>query len=306
MRKRAARILLVLDLIVALIAFAQPPQAADPKPGTARAERPAEGKEVLEPLGPPPAQTLLAAAADYCRRLQEAALYFVCKEEVRERLSRALTAQAGIPSDMDPYGRASLSLGGAGKIREWEYDYQLIRKEGRTEETRTLLKENGSTKHEENAKLATVRFEHSNVVLGPVGLLSAAAQRLHDYGIVKEMEMAGEAVVVVDVRPRSQDASSLYGKAWIRRRDGAVLRIEWEPASLGNYQEIARMASEYGVRPKISFMSEYAFEKNGLRFPSAYSVAEDYQIAGQMAKMSKTEVTYKDYKFFLVRTEVKY
>ncbi|MGZ7065294.1 MAG: VWA domain-containing protein, partial [Candidatus Aminicenantales bacterium] len=61
---------------------------ARPAAGPGRAAPPAAEKGVLEPLGPPPAETLLAAAADYCRRLQDAALNFICKEDVRERLNR--------------------------------------------------------------------------------------------------------------------------------------------------------------------------------------------------------------------------
>ncbi|MGZ4887145.1 MAG: VWA domain-containing protein [Candidatus Aminicenantales bacterium] len=275
-------------------------------PSAGKGARPADEKEILEPLGPPPAQTLLAAAADYCRRLQDAALNFVCHEQVRERLNLARTPQGGIPNDMDASRGDRAFLVVSGSIREWTYDYQLIRREGKAEETRTLLKENGKDKRQEHAQLATVRFSHSNVILGPVGLLGAKAQGLHDYGIVKEIDLDGEAVVVLDAKPKGKEASSLYGKAWVRRRDGAVLRIEWEPASLGNYEEIARMASEINGRPKISFTSEYAFEKNGLRFPSEYSVTEEYQVAGKTIRLSKTEVSYKDYKFFMVRTEVKY
>jgi hypothetical protein len=277
-----------------------------PGPTAGKGPRPAGEKEILEPLGPRPAQTLLATAADYCRRLQEAALNFVCHEQVRERLNRARTPQGGIPNDMDASRGDRAFQVVPGSIREWTYDYQLIRREGKAEETRTLLKENGKDKRQEHAQLATVRFSHSNVILGPVGLLGAKAQGLHDYGIVKEIDLDGEAVVVVDARPTGKEASSLYGKAWVRRRDGAVLRIEWEPASLGNYEEIARMASEFNARPKISFTSEYAFQKNGLRFPSEYSVTEEYQVAGKTIRLSKTEVSYKDYKFFMVRTEVKY
>jgi hypothetical protein len=199
-----------------------------------------------------------------------------------------------------------VGLGGGGTVREWTYDYQLIRQEGRAEERRILLRENGKTRREENVKLATVRFDHSNVILGPVGILGEEAQRLHAYGIVKELEMDGEAVVILDVRPNREAASSLYGKAWVRRRDGAVLKIEWEPASMGNYEAIARFARENSARPMINFTSEYAFEKNGLRFPSEYSVAETYVLSGKAYTLSKTEVAYKGYKFFLVRTEVKY
>ncbi len=262
-------------------------------------------KEILEPLGPPPAETLLAAAADYCRRLQDAALNFICKEEVRERLSRALVPQVHILLDKTPFDLGQVGLGGTASMSEWTYDYQLIRRQGQAEETRILLKENGKDKHEENAKLATVRFDHSNVILGPVGILGDAVQQLHAYGIVKELEMDGEAVVVLDVRPKGESPSSLFGKAWVRRRDGAVLKIEWEPASMGNYETIARLARANNARPRIGFTSEYAFEKNGLRFPSQYGVTEAYMLGGKNLILSKTEVSYKDYKFFLVRTEVK-
>jgi len=284
---------------------AAPPVAA-PKPALEKAAVPTDVREVLEPLGPPPTQTLLAAAANYCRRLQDAALYFVCKEEVRERLSPAVLSRSSIIQDTGPSGRSGVTSGGSGHISEWTYDYQLVRREGRAEETRTLIKEDGKARREENAKLSTVRFGHGNVILGPVGLLGAAAQRLHDYGIVKEMEMDGEAVVILDVRPKGEEASSLYGKAWVRRRDGAVLKIEWVPTSLGNYEELVKFARQRGAVPRISFASDYGFEKNGLRFPSGYSVTEAYLMTGKMRTVSITEVSYKDYKFFLVRTEVKY
>jgi len=279
--------------------------AARPAAAQGKAAQPAGEKEILEPLGPPPAERLLAAAADYCRRLQDAALNFICKEEVRERLSRTLLPQAAILQDTSPFEQGRVGLGGSARVSEWTYDYQLVRREKQAEETRILLQENGKDKHEEKAKLATVRFDHSNVILGPVGILGDAAQRLHAYGIVKELEMDGEAVVVLDARPKGDSPSSLFGKAWVRRRDGAVLKIEWEPASMGNYEMIASFARLNNARPKINFTSEYTFEKNGLRFPSQYGVTEAYIMGGRNLILSKTEVAYKDYKFFLVRTEVK-
>jgi len=289
----------------AVPAPAATPKAALPEPAPDKAARPADEKEVLEPLGPPPAKTLLAAAADYCRRLQDAALDFVCKEDVRERLSSIAISQFDVIQDGWPSGRSSVTSHGSGQVSEWTYDYQLIRREGKAEETRTLLKENGRSKHEENAKLATARFSHSNVILGPVGLLGEAAQRLHEYGIVKETEMDGEAVAILDVRPKGETPTSLFGRAWVRRRDGAVLKIEWVPASLGNYEEILKFARQHSAVPRISFASEYGFEKNGLRFPNGYSVTEAYLFAGKTVLVSITEVSYKDYKFFLVRTEVR-
>ena len=74
---------------------------------------------------------------------------------------------------------------------------------------------------------------------------------------------------------------------------------------MGNYEMIASFAQLNNARPKIIFTSEYAFEKNGLRFPNQYGVTEAYIVGGKNIILSKTEVAYRDYKFFLVRTEVK-
>ncbi len=255
-----------------------------------------------------PADSLLHSAAAYCRRLRDAALHFSCREEIRERLSWALQPRVGILQDTAPEYRGILASPARDLLREWIYDYLLIRRGGGFQESRILLEEDGKAKRVENASLDTTRFEHSSVILGPVGLLGEDAQRIHSYKLIKEMDMEGEPAVVLEVRPKGEDTSSLYGKAWVRIRDGAVLKIEWEPASMGNYQKIEKLAHELNGRPKIMFSSEYAFEKNGLRFPSATSVVESYTGIPGAPKLtlSKTDVLYKDYKFFLVQTEVKY
>jgi hypothetical protein len=256
--------------------------------------------------GPVPAGILNAAAA-YCRRLKDASLDFISREEVRERLSGALAAQASILKDTDPSGRG-ITVGNIRDfVREWAYDYQLVRREGWAAETRVLLEENGKARSEENASLRTSRFEHKFVVLGPVGLFSDEAQRLHEYRIVGETDMEAEPVLVIDVRPTGKEASSLFGKAWVRERDGALLKIEWEPGSMGNYTAIEEFAKASRAQPRIKFSSEYGFEKNGLRFPSVYEVIESYRTSGRTVTLSRTSVVYKDYKFFevKVRTEIR-
>jgi VWFA-related protein len=269
--------------------------------------------DLTEPLpgkGDPVPPSVLEAAARYCRDLAGASLDFVCREDVRERLSAWLvgnTAKSvGPPLDGFQTG-VKAPLAAEDRARDWVYDYQLARKEGWTAETRVLLEEDGNPRREERATLQTDRFVHKLVVLGPVGLFSEDAQSRHDYVVAKEMEMDGEPVLVIDVRPKGTEASSLYGKAWVRPRDGAVLKIEWEPASMGNYAAIEAFARDMRAKPKIKFTSEYAVEKNGLRFPSSYEVVEAYRTSSQMVTASKTSVAYKDYKFFevKVRTEVR-
>ena len=255
-----------------------------------------------------PADSLMHSAAAYCRRLQDAALHFSCREEVREHLSNIMLPNGVIIAEPKPLLRGVMDARGGERFREWIYDYLLIRRSGGFQESRILLEENGKAKRVENARLDTARFEHSNVILGPVGLFGEDAQRIHSYRVIKEMDMEGEPAVIIDVRPAGENPSSLFGKAWIRIRDGAVLKIEWAPTSMGNYLKIEQFARELGARPKLMFSSEYAFEKNGLRFPSVSGVVESYigfPGAGKMT-FSKTDVLYKDYKFFLVQTEVKY
>ena len=58
---------------------------------------------------------------------------------------------------------------------------------------------------------------------------------------------------------------------------------------------------------QIEFFAEYALEKNGIRFPSKYSVTETYVFPnGRKFTRTVIDVTYEDYKFFTVETEVKY
>lgn len=113
--------------------------------------------------------------------------------------------------------------------------------------------------------------------------------------------MDGEPVLVVDVRPKGQETSSLYGRAWVRRWDGAVLKVEWEPVSIANYEAVEKIAGAIRAKPRLQFSSEYGVEKNGLRFPSSYEVVEAYRLPKGTITASRTSVVYKDYKFFEVK-----
>jgi VWFA-related protein len=255
--------------------------------------------EALPVKGGPVPESVLKAAAGYCRNLEGASLDFVCREDIRERTSAWLAG--GKPKVVGPAQDAIRIV--EDRVRDWAYDYQLVRKEGWAAETRTLLEEDGKPRREEHAALQTSRFWHKLVVLGPVGLFSAEAQRGHDYLVAQETRMEGEPVLVIDVRPKGLEASSLFGKAWVRQRDGAVLKIEWEPASMSNYQAVEDFARSVRAEPRIKFASEYAVEKNGLRFPSSYEVVEAYRVARGIAPASKTSISYKDYKFFEVKVK---
>jgi hypothetical protein len=238
---------------------------------------------------------ILAKSAAYCRRLENAALNFVCLEDVIERL---------VGSGRFFVNTMAFALGH--RSIEWIYDYQLIRSNGQTQEKRTLIKENGVGRNEADAELKTSRFVHRNVFLGPIGLLSESAQSRHKYEFVKEGKVGGEPAIVIRATPIVEKAGYLFGKAWVRKQDGAVLRIEWEPVSMENYDAIEKFSHLINRQAKISFVSEYIFEKNGLFFPNLYEVTEEY-IGINLDwgnVVSRTIVTYKDYRFFQVETAV--
>jgi hypothetical protein len=226
---------------------------------------------------------ILEKAAEYCKRLDQVALHFVCNEEIEERIYS---------------GRFF-------KRSTFVYDYQLIRKKNNIQEQRILLEECGEKKHEENAELKTRRFAHSYVIFGPIGLLAESQQKRHDYAIKKEEKYKGDKCYVIEVIPKPDTKiDGLFGKAWVRQDDWGIMKIEWNQQSMGNIEKIEEDASRLGAKPKITFSSEYGFEKNGIRFPSRYTVKEEY-VRRTREKISETTVVYKDYKFFIVETEVK-
>jgi hypothetical protein len=227
---------------------------------------------------------ILEKAASYCERLEHASLHFVCNEEIKERLYH--------------YGRFF-------RQNTYVYDYQLIRKDNIIKERRILLEENGKEKKEENAELKTQRFTHKYVIFGPIGLLCESQQQNHDYVVEKEDKLKGDQCLVIEAIPKSQEESDhLYGRVWIRKNDCSIMKIEWNQESMGNIERIKEDAKKLGVKPRITFISEYAYEKNGIRFPSKYFVREEY-IKRRRYKKSETTVFYKNYKFFTVETDVK-
>jgi hypothetical protein len=255
---------------------------------------------------------ILDLGAAYCDKLNGAVLNFVCRERIQENVAEVNPRQGvvAIAASGGTYTVRSMPvLFGRDKRQKLVYDYQLIHdRDGRLTETRTLLEEDGKTVSVPNAPLKTRVFEHKCVVLGPIGLLGRDQQDGFDYELVKETKYRREPVDVIKTVPKTENtANRLFGTIWARKSDGAVMKIEWEQASLGNYQQALEIAKFLGAEPKIEFASEYEFEKNGLLFPSRYSIKETYHKRGaRAARRSLTVVDYDNYKFFTVETGVIY
>jgi hypothetical protein len=249
----------------------------------------------------PDLQSLLDRAAEYCDRLSRSVLNFIC----RERIEEWFYVERNDINEL--FGMIFID----NRKERWRYvyDYQLVRdRAGLIQESRMLLEAQGKKVDIPDAPLKTHVFKYAYVVMGPLGLLSRNHQADFEYNIVREEKVGGEPAVVIEAAPKPGiRLDYLFGTIWLRKRDAGILKIQWNPSSIENYADVEEVARQLGLKPNIVMTSEYAFENNGIRFPSRYTVKESY--LGKMGRRfqhSETDVAYDRYKFFTVETEVKY
>ncbi|MCK7476633.1 MAG: hypothetical protein M0C28_03010 [Candidatus Moduliflexus flocculans] len=157
------------------------------------------------------------------------------------------------------------------------YDYQFVRRGSQKTENRILVEENGRKKKEREAVLTTMTVRVENALFGPIGLLGAAVQELHDYKIVDEQTEKGKKILVVDaVSKVPLDRIHCTGRIWIREDDASILKIAWDQTSVGNFEIIRETAKRMGAEPRLTSVTEYGQEKGGLRFPSKDTTEEGY------------------------------
>lgn len=228
---------------------------------------------------------ILKKSGEYCQKLEQAALDFVCLEEVTE-LSAHFTPETNV----------------------YLYDYQFIRKTKETKEKRNLIAVDGKKTNIKDSPLHAVMFRYENVLFGPVGLLSKSWQAHHEYKFIGEDTIDKEKAVVIEATPGPALVKPhCYGRIWIKEDDGSVLKIVWDQRSLGNYKTVEEWARIHEAEPLITAFSEYGLEKNGLRFPSR-NYSEQAYVNSDKRKIvnARISVIYKKYKFFTVETEVHY
>lgn len=252
---------------------------------------------------------ILVKAQDYCRRLDKAALDFICTEYVEEEVNRAsgpkVTTVTAPPVVMgDGKMRAVPAPVDSFRTTYYLYDYQFIRKGTEVTERRDLMEKNGKKISREDAVPETKHFKFRDILFGASQLLGEGALPRHDYQIVKDDKIKGEPVVVIACAPKAEFAGKiLAGRASVRAGDGAVLRIDWDPASFGAYSEVLAVAEKFKMDPAVKSFTEFGMEKNGVRFPSRDVTEEAYGTGRFKFIRSTTSIQYKGYKFFTVETE---
>lgn len=246
-------------------------------------------------------KNILKKGAEYCEKLENLALFFVCKEKIKEEILVSL------PGSRRVAGRA-YSVPSIMEKNEYVYDYQLIKKGKDIKESRTLIEENGEERYEKNVPLKAKRFYSLKSVFGPVGFLSKRAQDSYAYRYVKEDKIDGRKAYVIEVTPDEKiEDNPNYGKLWIDKEEFSVLKIELEQESLIGFEVIEREAMRQGLEPILTSIHYYGVEKKGIRFPSKTVFKEAYSdYRREKTTKSKFEIEYIDYKFFIVEVDVKF
>jgi hypothetical protein len=280
---------------------------------------------------------ILIKSAEYCSKLTASALYFVCVEKITEETAqnnkegRLSNPQEPSYRDLtDPRRNQEFRHEGTPeRYREgphkstlrknvYVYDYQLIKKGDKIEESRTLLEENGTKKNEKNAVLKTRKFYSYRSVLGPIGLLGKSQQNKFNYTIIEEKKHQDRDALVIEAMPKTvSDQSSNYGRIWVDKENFQILRIDVAQESLAGYKD----PKVKGIKHIITVTHYYDVEKNGLMFPSKTVFEENYTpdkvqvglwsnytntVQKKTKQRTKLEIDYTDYKFFTVDVDVKY
>ncbi len=303
---------------IALLFLSQPPAHAVSRPPLRTSQN------AVSPAPPSQLPALLAKAAEYCWKLESSAFDFVCREEISETIDPNLDVARNNPPPnpgWTTYAGPSVIISWARKTkRSFVYDYQCVRAGRTIREMRTLLEENGKKKVVPNATLQTSVVVFGTALLGPVGLFGERFQPEYDFALAGEEKIGKTKVFVIDAMPKpgaglpspgpskagAPPTRNLYGKAWIDPATGNILKIEWSESRVGRFDVFEKRGELYKRKPRLVIRSEFSAEKNGIRFPSRLSVEEAYlKESGKAFIRSKTEVVYKDFKFFTVEYDVR-
>jgi len=253
---------------------------------------------------------ILKKSAAYCEKLANSALFFVCRENIKEIIYQYPQGPVTVTSrTTGGVTSRSYRIWARPKkiVNNYTYDYQLVQRTSRIHESRTLLEENGEKLFERNARLKTQRFYSERSAFGPVGLISKEWQEMYDYKIIEEKTADVREILVIEAKPkRKTEEKPNYGKIWVDKEDFSIIKIEIEQESLAGIEELREKMKKGGLKPIIKVTHDYGTMKNGLRFPSKTEFTEDYAGTGRRIQKSRLSITYDNYRFFTVETEVKY
>ncbi len=262
--------------------------------------------------------TILHECAKYCRKLDKAALDFICKEKIYDiyygpdpkRSNRVIGLMGGYRLMNGRFVITHDSMHkpfyGSWKIERNKYisDYLLVKKGQEIKERRVLIKENSRQVPAQKEYLKKPRFSGLKPFLAPDQVLGKERQELFSFSIVNNREN----LYIIEAVPVSRYAGGIdYVRVWVDRQSFQVVRMEIKGIPLEGYNEVLKETTEHNVKPEFITTYSYKMEKEGLLFPDKVNVLVRYPMNPDETTFYKTKIktniNYDDYQFFSVKTE---
>lgn len=256
---------------------------------------------------------ILVRTADYCEAVKQAALDFICREKISDKQyvyrtgsKKRVAADDNVMDFGDLAGEKVLKLERT-RRDNYEYDYQLIQKQGQPIEKRILLKEKGRTKRVENAELK-IKYSAKNIIFGPVGFLSRYWQNYFDYEIEGQEQLEDKRTIIIKAVPTKNNRDNQnIARIWINEHDFSVIQIAWEPQSIQGADETTMETERGELKRNVIWTVTYGYEKNGIKFPSRQFIQAIYESSTKdNYPLQEISYIYEEYKFFTVETAVKH
>jgi hypothetical protein len=193
------------------------------------------------------------------------------------------------------------------KKKYFIYDYQIILKNGKITESRTLIREKNKKVNIRNAPLKT-RFSSEHSFYMPL-IFARENQDMYRYALLREQRIKGIKTYKISVEPKSPEAGDVaHGLAWVSREDGSVVAIRVHPRSFKGAEKLRKTAMESGYDLMLTDEHLYLKERDGIRFPTQTIISEGYisTISSRRRGFTNayTRFTFTKYRFFNVETRV--
>jgi hypothetical protein len=257
-------------------------------------------------------QMVLDKCAEYCLKLSESALYFVCTEEIKEA-SKIIKKEEGPvlsvigspdlhPNEVMKIDNRILKLGNT-EEHVYVYDYQLVRKEGNIEEKRILMENERKEVTIEDSHWGTKPSYDLKPILAPVQILGTEHRSRFSFRLADDEKFNGNLVYVIEAFLKPGETGYIRrGRIWVNKSDFRVVKTEVETDYLAGFEKILTECNHYYLKPHFKSTYYYEVDKNDLLFPSRSEIRVEY--SGLLFKKrdlkSKVEIAYKKYKFFTV------
>ncbi|MGZ4887144.1 MAG: TonB family protein, partial [Candidatus Aminicenantales bacterium] len=147
-------------------------------------------------------KTLLDRCGEYCDKLTAYATFFVCHEKVMEKVNEIHLNEDDISHGKDVLRHIYPVLGG-GRRNRYLYDYQLIRKDGETQERRTWLDGCGKEIAGHEISAGETRPWSIKAILVPGMLFSREQRARFSYKMAEGEKVKGRPAYLIEVRPRA-------------------------------------------------------------------------------------------------------